>query len=199
MSQVITGYQVSAAFPSTVGGTGTAAKYFPFLPGASIGAVRTTPSATNGIGQLKVPGNSRLDGQIFHIDVSGSIIVDPAIACPAVTVILAAQTNYQVDGHNPLYTTIASTGSQTSNDLLATGEPFQIQIDASFDSRTGVLQGRQNVVFSNVIVADNIVLTNQINGLNPNADVPFGLVVSVTFGTSGAANTGYLNQFQLSA
>lgn len=199
MSSVITGYPVSVAYPSTVGGTGTAAKYFPYIPGASIGAVRTTPSATNGIGQLKIPGNSRLDGQAFSVDVVGSIIVDPAIACPAVTVILAAQTNYQIDGHNPLYTTIASTGSQTTNDALGSGEPFLIHIDASFDSRTGVLHGRQNVVFSNVIVADNIVLTNQINGLSPAADVPFGLVVSVTFGTSGANNAAYLNQFQLSA
>jgi hypothetical protein len=146
-----------------------------------------------------MPGNSRLDGTPFRVDVAGSILVDTAIACPSIIVRLYAQTNYQIDGHNPLYTTIASTGTETTNDALGSGEPFLIQVDAVCDSRTGVLQGRQNVVFSNVIVADNIVLSNQINSINMAADVPFSLVVGVTFGTTGANNTAYLNRFTVSA
>lgn len=198
MSQVITNYAVSAAYPSTVGGTGTASKYFPAVPGPSIGVARTTPSASNSRGQLNVPGNSRLDGQNFSVDIAGSIFVDPSIACPTTVITLYAQTNFQNDGHNPLYTSIAASGNLTSSQANS-AEPFMFHVDLTADSRTGVLQGRQSVVFSNVIVADNIVITNQINGINMAADVPFGLVLGIAFSVSGAANAAYLTQFAVSA
>jgi hypothetical protein len=197
---IVAGYPVSAFAPSVVGGTGTSAKYFPYVPGASIGAVRTTPSANSGVGMLKVLGNGRLDGVRMHVDAVGSIVVDSSIACPAVTIELVANDNPQTDGHNPHWVVIGTSGSLTTHDALGAGEPFAISEDLYMDSRTKELQGLYTFLFSNNLESSTpAVISNQINNIDPNADVPFGLALRVTFSVSGAANAAYLTQFNLQA
>lgn len=196
--QVITGYQVNGSVPATVGGTGTAVKYFPFVPGPSIGVNRTTPSSSSSNGQLKVPGNNRLNGQKFQIDVSGYITTGSGIACPNVTVALYAQTNIQTDGHNPVYTAIATTGAVAAGALV--NEPFNIKLEAEGDSVSGMVQGVQTDLYAGILRNSSPkAIENLLANINFNADVPFGLVVGVTFSVSSADNLGVLTQFTLAS
>ena len=196
MSSVIAGYQCNGLNPITVGGTGTAVKYFPFVPNASIGVPNLTPSATNPKGQLNVPGNSRLNGQSFDIDVVGSIYTDPSLACPTITAALYAQTGTT---NNPVYTAIATTGGVTTTGLAYIDEPFRIKASLSCDTNSGILQGTQLALYYNVVKSATIALASTLTGINMGADVPFGLVVGVTFSISGANNLASLYQFSLSA
>lgn len=196
--QVVTGYLINGSSVVTVGGTGTAIKYFPSVPGPSIGVNRTTPSATSSLGQLKALGNNRLNGQKFRVDVSGYVTTGAGIACPNVTVALYAQTNTQTDGHNPTYTAIATTGAIAAGSLV--NEPFNIKFEGEGDSVSGMLQGLQTVLYAGVLRNSTPkAAENLLNNINFNADVPFGLVVGVTFSVSAADNSASLTQFGLSS
>ncbi len=196
--QVITGYLVNGANPVTIGGLGTGIKYFPSVPGPSIGVTRTTPSATSSIGQLKLPGQNRLNGQLFRVDAVGYVVTDGAIACPQVTIALYAQTNQQIDGHNPTYTSIAQFTAAAQGNVLA--EPFRVTAHLSGDSVSGILQGSQEAIYNGVFDDTSpTALENNLSGINFNANVPFGLVVGVTFSVTGANNSANLTQFTVSA
>lgn len=196
--QIITAYLVNGANPVVVGGTGTAIKYFPSVPGPSIGVNRTTPSSTSSLGQLKAPGQNRLNGQKFTVDVVGYVTADSAIACPNVTIALYAQTNQQTDGHNPTYTAIATTGAIAAGSLSS--EPFSISFEGNGDSVSGMLQGLQTDIYAGVLRNTSPkAAENLLSNINFGANVPFGLVVGVTFSVSGANNSASLTQFSLSA
>lgn len=195
------GFQVNGISAVTVGGTGTARKFFPFVPGPSIGTSNTTPSSTSRRGQVNFPGNSRLNGQLFRVDICGSVYVDPAIACPTVTVELLAQTqNSPSNLGNPVYTILASTGAVTTTGLALIDEPFRITYEGNGSTESGVVQGQQYAQYNNVNVNSTPKAgTNALSGIDFSADVPFGLVVAVTFSISGSANLATLTQFSLSA
>jgi hypothetical protein len=198
MSSVIAGFQASGFQGITVGGTGTAVKYFPYVPGPSIGVARTTPSAASSIGQLKVPGNNRLNGQAFVVDVVGVVQTGSGIACPNVTFALFAQTNVQVDGHNPVYTAIATTGAIAAGSQFA--EAVRLKADLSGDTLSGMVQGSQTAYYDGTLRNSTPkAVENLLSGINFNADVPFGLVVGVTFSVSSADNSATIYQFTLSA
>jgi hypothetical protein len=194
MGQVNTGYTIQGAFPSTVGGTGTTRKYFPNVPGPSIGVSNLTPSSTNAKGQLNVLGSNKLNGQVFTIDVVGAVSIDPTISCPAITIDLQANTGTLA---SPTYTTIATTGAVTAGNF--DGEPFRISANFSGDSISGQLQGTYSALFNGSLVNSTPKASTTLSGLNFVTEPVFGLVVGVTFSVSGTNNLAYLYQFTLSS
>ena len=199
---IIASYQANGLVPATVGGTGTAVKYFPRPLGPSIGVAPLTPSSTSAVGALLVPGANAVNGQKMTINARGSIFTDPSIACPTVTVTLYAVTNYNSLGflpNNPVYTSIATTGALTTSSLNFNDEPFAIEAIISADTASGVLQGVQTVLYNGVLVQTTAALAHVITGINMGQPVPFGLVVGVTFSISGAANLGTLTEFDIDA
>jgi len=195
---VIAGFQANGSQGITVGGTGTAVKYFPYVPGPSIGVARTTPSSASSIGQLKVPGNNRLNGQQFEVNVVGAVTTGSGIACPNVTFALYAQTNIQVDGHNPLYTLIATTGAVAAGSQFV--EQVSLKAELNGSSASGMVQGIQTALYDGVLRGSSPkAIENLLSNINFAADVPFGLVVGVTFSVSSADNSATIYQFSLSA
>ncbi len=192
MAQVNTNYAVNGASPSTVGGTGVGIKYFPNVPGPSIGVANTTPSSSSAKGQLNVPGNNTLNGQRFTINVTGNISIDPTISCPAVTIALYANTGTVL---SPSYTAIATTGAVTAGNF--DNEDFGLQAVLFGTTASGVVQGTQSAMF-NASLANSTpkALQANLSGINFGAQIPFGLVVGVTFSVSGN-NTANLYEFSL--
>lgn len=195
MSQVIANYLVNGLNPSTIGGTGTAVKYFP-QPSGQIGVAGTTPAANNSTGCLTIPGNSRLNGQLFTVSAIGSVYTDPSIACPTVTIELKVVTG-NVGGPGPSYTTIATTGAVGTSSLAYQDEPFRINASLSVDKDSGVLQGVYTALYNDVLKSSTPAITTAVLGLDPSLDKPFGFVIGVTFNTSGAANLAKLYQFNI--
>lgn len=191
---VIADFQVSGLFPSTVGGLGTTAKYFPRALGASIGVQSVAPSSSSAAGQLSVPGNNELNGQWFDVLVALSYGSDSGDPSGTVKVELVANTGTVT---TPSYTVIASTDA-----YVPLREPGQIALKAQLvaDSKSGLLCGSYLALTNGVV--DNSTpkaLDAILSGINMGAGVPFGLAVRVTFGTTDATNTASLYQFQVAA
>lgn len=195
MGQVNTGYTIQGAFPTTVGGSGLSIKYFPNIPGPSIGVSNTTPSASSAAGQLNVPGANKLNGQVFRIDAVGGVSIAPGISCPTVTIDLRANTGTIA---SPSYTTIASTGAVTAGNF--DNESWRISTEVSGDTASGILQGTFVALFNGSLVNSTPkALVANLSGLNYATDPVFGLVVGVTFSVTGAANSASMYQFSLSS
>lgn len=194
MSQPGTNYAINGSSPTTVGGTGTTVKYFPNVPGPSIGVSNTTPSSTSSAGQLNVLGSNTLNGQRFTINLTGNVSIDPAISCPTVEIALYANT--AAIGASPSYTKIATTGAVTAGNF--DNEDFALSVTLFGTTASGVVQGSQQCFFNAALVNSTPkALTANLSGINFGAATPFGLVVGVTFSVSGAQNVGRLYQFVL--
>ena len=196
MAVTIANYSINGANPSTVGGTGTAAKYFPNLPGPSIGASNLTPSATNAAGQLLVPGSNRLNGQKFNVLASGNFVVGTGGGSSTVTLTLSANTGTVA---SPTYTTIAASTAYASEALDGVYYPFLIDVTVQGDTLSGIIQGTQTIYIDNSINRAATALNSTLSGLNFATEPPFGLVLSVTFGTSVAGNSANLYRFSIEA
>jgi hypothetical protein len=194
MGQVNTGYTITGAFGTTVGGSGITRKYFPNVPGPSIGVSNTTPSSSSAQGQLNVPGANKLNGQWFDINIAGAVSVAPGISCPTVTIDLQANTGTIA---SPTYTTIATTGAVTAGNF--DNESFAMKVSLVGDSLSGILTGSYLAMFNGVIVNSTQKVITNLSGLNFAVDPVFGLVVGVTFSVTGAANSATLYQFSLSS
>jgi len=181
--------------PSTVGGTGTAVKYFPRLLGSSIGVESVAPSATSANGQLVVNGFSELNAQWFRVQIGGEIV--SVVSDSSVTAEIALYANTAALGAAPVYTKIATTGALTAP-LANTAFAFGLDVDLLGDTASGVVRGFQRGIFG----ANNLAsasLTNNLSGINMGSQAPFGLVVGVIFGSSDTGNSASLRQFQISA
>jgi hypothetical protein len=215
---VLADFQVSGLFPSVVGGTGTAQKFFPRLLGSTIGAVPLTPSLTSSVGQLVLPGMSVLNGQIFKVKATGDVLAFTGGGTYTVTV----SANSALPGATPVYVALASTGAITlasatktvwGLDITMFGSTNSGQLAGFYDSVTTVAAGTQAAKARSATGLDSI-LTNatvNFNGLIPTGlstasggpgsqsgtAYPFGLVVGVTFSVSLAQNTASLYQFQV--
>jgi len=204
---VIAGYLINSANPVTVGGTGTAAKYFPSTPvqpawlsGAP--GVNTSsdshqfgnqPSSTSAAGQLVFPGDGKLDGVRSQILVTGTFGSDTGDPSGTVNIEVVANTGTVA---SPSYTVLASTSATVPT--LAAAEDFGIYLNVFGSSKSGVLNGTYSAMINNVLVNSTPkALNNTLTGLNFAASQPFGLLVRVTFGTSDATNTASLTQFQV--
>jgi hypothetical protein len=188
-------WQVNGANPVTVGGLGTTAKYFPQPSGNFTSGPATTPSSTNAGGQLAVHGDNQLNGQRFLLVAAGNVTA----AAGTVTIEMVANTGTVA---TPTYTVIASTGAVTP---AASPASWSLEAYVNGDTTVGKLTGYQISSISNVVVSD-AALTNALSGLdfsggsgtlNKIGALVFGVVMRVTFGTTGAANSANMYQFQL--
>jgi hypothetical protein len=194
MSTVLNNYQISGAFPSTVGGVGSTAKYFP-APSGQIGVTGSTPSATSAAGQLLVPGNNRLNAQIFEVYAAGNFEVGSGGACPSVTIDIQANTGTVA---SPSYHTLATSGAITTQNLDGVFYPWYFKLELEGDSASGLLQGRYVGAVNDVLIASTII-GSTLSGLNFATEPVFGLVARVTFSVSEAGNSANMYQFLISA
>lgn len=198
---VISDFQVSGGNPSTVGGTGTAVKYFPRTLGPSIGVAPSTPSSTSPVGMLPVPGDNRLNGQFFRIQTAGNIIAGAAAGSETASVQLYAVTGTLAA---PTYTSIATTGTITPP-VDGVERSWAITATLYGDTLSGLVGGSY-VGFNNGVAGSATSTTAVLSGINFGEGntgfghgIPFGLVVGVTFSVSNSANSAKMYQLQLSA
>ena len=193
MADVIAQLLVGGATPVTVGGTGTSAKYFPAVPGASIGV------ASANVGYVFVPGNSAVNGQTLYVDVCGSYTLDPTDASsPTVLIELVGTKN--PTAASPTYTVLATTGSVSSSGIGVASDNFNIGLRMFGDSVSGLVSGVYTAVMNNALKSSPpTIITNPLTGVNFAANEPFALAVRITFSVTGAANSASLYQFDLSA
>lgn len=152
---VVSSYEVSAAFPSTVGGTGTAIKYFFSNPPQSLWNVGQpgvnspaqssqlgqVPSSTSALGQLPFPmglssmvGAGKLVGTRLRMYMSGS-----ASSATTPTIQPVIQLNSGTVS-SPSYSSIALPAASAA---LTANKPvyFSISVDAAFDYNAGNFNG----------------------------------------------------------
>lgn len=213
MAQPVTNLLINGLNPSSVGGTGTTIKYFPFQPGVSIGVASS--KAPSGAGVLFAPGNGEANGQRMSIRASGNLTISGDTSSPNITLGLYPVTYVGTVG------TIGATAilSQT---LTASGttEPFAVlpwALSADIVADGLVAQPFQaGGPFGNggsgiaMLVAGfsqiDVTASGQVSGIviaglsnvNMNAAIPFGLCVGITFSQSSAANAANMYQFDLS-
>jgi hypothetical protein len=200
---VIADFQVNGLNPSSVGGVGTTAKYFPRVLGSSIGVASVAPSATSAAGQLTVPAFGELQGQIFKIKAAGDVL--PFTGGGTYTIDIQANTGSL---SSPSYTTLATTGAVTL--ASATAVNWFLEASMSGTNNAGATPGKLDGYFSGSTNGVNIALTqisNPLSGLNfvtgqsssGSQGGVIGLVARVTFNTSLAQNFARLYQFQVIA
>ena len=203
---VVANWQINGANPSTVGGTGIAAKYWTYPSGNFTSGVSVSPSASSAVGQLPVRGDNQFNGQRFTIAAAGDFEVGNGGACPSVTIDIQANTGTTIA---PIYTTIATSGAitaQTNTNLLY---PWFVGITLVGTTGAGTLSGTQTWSVDNTVSVNNGPLTNVLAGLNfnPTQQVPavngqpyspvFGLVARITFSVSEPGNKANLYMFQV--
>ena len=205
MAQPFNNWQVSGQYPSTVGGTGTAAKYFP-VPSGLIGISGTAPSATSAVGQLAVEGRHILNGQTFEIRAGGNFEVGSGGACPGVTIDVVANTGTVLV---PVYTVLGTTGAITAQNLTGTFYDWFFKFNVQGSNGSGTLQGTYlAVVDGSIVNSTTKVLDHTLSGLiwgptvpsapNQNQTDPvFGLLVRATFSVSEPGNSANLYEFGL--
>ena len=194
---VINDFLVNGAGAATVGGTGTAVKYFPrsLGTGGPSGGQSVAPSATSSAGQLVVNGNNELNAQWFDVLVGAE--VTSGAADSSVTAEVALYANTAAIAAAPSYTKLATTGAFT---VPLSGEVYEVGLRVQLfgSTKSGIVRGIQSGVYG----ASNLAagaLTNNLSGINFASQAPFGLVVGVTFGSSDASNAASLYQFQIAA
>lgn len=207
---VIANYEVSAAFPSTVGGTGTAIKYFSSNPPASlwnvgaagVNAPATTnnfgavPTATNSLGQMLIPSSGKVNGNRFEIYASGYV----SAAAGLVTYTLQSNTNVNASGASPAYVILGPAGAAPTNTPGTVNNlPWHLHVVLEGDSASGIVQGTAESLLNNVLAGPAVITA--LTGVNFSGSAagfaPFGLVIGVTFATSAAANSASLTEFKV--
>jgi hypothetical protein len=197
---VVNEYGINGLNPSTVGGTGITAKYFPMPSGNFTSGPAVTPSSTNATGQLAVHGDSTLNGQQFSIVAAGNFEVGPGGACPTVTIEMVANTGTLL---SPTYTVIASTGGFTAETNVGLFYPWQLEAIVNGDTQSGILSGYQVGVVDNVMAPAVGALSNIISGLDFSGTTSkvigtvFGVVMRITYSVSEPGNKANLMQFQI--
>ena len=194
-------------FPSTVGGTGSAKKYFPRNVPSSAGAQwvvsPATPSTANATGALWLFGENRLNGQLLDVYATGDFTPASTATSETVTVTLEAVTGSLTA---PTYTVLASTGAFAPGvDGIAYN--FSIWAEIFGDTNSGIVGGTQFSQINNTVSNASVTaLTNSLTGINFNVgnpllpqSAPFGLVIGIQFGASNAANKANLYQFSIAA
>lgn len=203
MADFATQLLINGANPVTVGGTGTAVKYFPAAPGASIGA------ASNSYGFIFVPGASRANGQIVEVRASGNFICPPADATsPAVTIGLYASFNLLPGRVNPsslvnsasLSPALAISTLASYQEPAATpgvvAVPWKLKASLNADNDSELLQGDYSIQVDNGSLQTGAITS--VAGVLMSQDIPFGLLIGVTFSQTGAGNLAKMFEFGMS-
>lgn len=207
---VIQDFGVNGGFPSTVGGTGTAVKYFGRNAAFNAGATWTspaTPSSTNASGLMVVPGDLKLNGQELNIVASGAF--KPGLGVTSSETVNVGV--YAVTGSitSPTYTLLADINS-FSPGVDGIWYNFSIDILLQGNNDSGIVGGAYTSYVNNTVQRNNVALQNSLTGISfgqngvvngvPGAlGGPFGLVVGVTFSQTASDNAAKLYAFSISA
>lgn len=215
--QVVQDFGVNGQFPSTVGGTGTAIKYFGRNAAFAAGATWTspaTPSSSNANGALIVPADNKLNGQVLDVIASGAFLPSAAItSSETVKVELYAVTGTFA---SPTYTLLADISGGFAPGVDGIWYNFYFDVELQGNNRSGIVGGFYSSIVNNGSSGNpqrnNVALQNSLTGIvfgtqtpaTPNQvpgalGGPFGLVVGVTFGQSDAGNKAELYEFSVSA
>jgi hypothetical protein len=221
MSVVINDFSLNGITVSKVGGTGVLPKYFPRPLGPSIGVAPSTPSATNATGMLVVPGINMCNGQYLDVLAVGDFGNDTGDPSGSVTLRVQAVTPNAVTGSytvNPVYTTLASSTAFVQTVGAVNSWAFKVSLFGSTNS--GVVGGSYVAYINGALNNSTLKSTdNVLSGINFNSTpapasllaaaggpgtqggnaTPFGLVVSVQFGTSDPTNTASMYEFSISS
>lgn len=207
MAQPVTNLLCNGGNPVIVGGTGTAIKYFPMVPGASIGVA----SVKNGF--LFVPGNGEANAQRISIRAGGNFTIgnNAPSASPAVTIALypVTFTNGNPADSNPSALGLTSTASIKATAIisqtfaaasdLAGFYPWALTVDLQGDTLSGLVQASGgNIAIDGVSGTFTAGLASGLTSINFSSAAPFGLVVGVTFSVSDANALANMYQFDLS-
>jgi hypothetical protein len=194
---VLNDFQVNGLNPSVVSASSSSVQYFPRLLGSSIGVQSVAPSATSSVGQLAVPGSSRLNAQVFSVIAAGTIVSGSGAPSETVEIAMYAQT--AAVGAAPSYTKIATTGAVNLNPTTdGVVNNFYLDVQMLGDSASGIVGGSYKAVYSGAQKnTPPTVLTANLSAINFATEPPFGLVVGVTFGSANSGNIAKLYQFQL--
>jgi hypothetical protein len=189
--ETIANLLINGASPVTVGGTGTTAKFFPAVPGASIGVASTA------VGYVYIPGNNAVNGQAMTVNVVGSYTLDATDASsPTVTVELVATTN--PTAASPTYTVICTTGAVSTTGIGVASDSFKISASIFGDNVSGLVSGNYTAIMNGALKnTPPTILTNNLTSIVFSNAVPFALAVRVTFSVTGAKNSSSLYQFSL--
>jgi hypothetical protein len=189
MSQTINNLQINGSNPVTVGGTGVGIKYFPFVPGASIGVASTK----NGI--LAIPGSNRANGQKLKVVATGDASLDETSGSPTLTIALYSAT--YAAGAWTIGSALATSGT-ISPALTNTPLPWSFVVDLFGTTASGIVNGSFRSIVDNTLNSSSVVgLTNNLSGINFASEPPFGVVMGVTFSVSEAKNTANMYQFEI--
>lgn len=192
---VLNDFQVNGLNPSVVSAASSSVQYFPRLLGTSIGVQSVAPSATSAVGQLAVPGSSRLNGQKFTVIAAGTVVSGSGAPSETFTVRLYANTGTLT---SPSYTILAASSTNALNPTVdGVVNNWYLQVDLLGDSASGIVGGAQSGNYSGAISPASGVLTNNLSGINFASEPPFGLVVGVQFNSANSGNIAKLYQFQL--
>lgn len=206
MSVVIADFGVNGRFPVTVGGTGTPVKYFGRNAATAAGATwvsaPTTPSSSNAKGCLLVPGDNKLNSQLFNVKAAGTFTQGATESSSEVTVSLYAVTGSYA---SPTYTTLASTASYANAaDSVAYG--WAINATLIGDTASGLVGGSYAAYVAGALsnstpknIANVLTSINFATGNSGLDFAPFGLVVGVTFGQSFSDNAASMYEFTIEA
>jgi hypothetical protein len=203
---VIAGYQINGASPVTVGGTGTAIKYFANNPGAagflsgnpavsgivSSNNLPNTPSASSNAGGLQVPGFATLNGQVFSARAGGNVFLGQSGA--GVTAKVGMYLSTQLPSQIPTYQTLIEL--TVTNPAATTYLPWFLEMEMQGDTLSGNLQLIKSGALAGVVTTQTQVAA--LTGINFSTDPAFTLVVGVTFNTSDPGNKATLYQFEVS-
>ncbi|HZS43347.1 MAG TPA: hypothetical protein VFA52_03990 [Candidatus Paceibacterota bacterium] len=207
---VIKSYLINGGNPVTVGGVGTAIKYFANVPGAAnwnsgvsgvnagVSGAQTqgqTPSSTSNAGGLQVPGNNELNGQLFRVTASGNILFGAGEA--STTGKVGLYLSNVAAGVAPNYQTILE---ETITNQAQDGVfyPWTIDVYMQGDTSSGLLQFYKNAWSMINGTATSAAAGTPISGISFATDPAFVLVVGVTFGASNSGNSANMYQFQVS-
>ncbi|HXQ35110.1 MAG TPA: hypothetical protein VN843_13935 [Anaerolineales bacterium] len=209
---LIQDFGVNGQFPSSVGGTGTAIKYFGRNAAFAAGATWTnpaTPSSTNANGALIVPADNKLNGQLIEVVASGAFLPSSAItSSETVKVELYAVTGSFA---SPTYTLLADINGGFAPGVDGIWYNFAFDVCLQGNNDSGIVGGFYTSVVNNTVERNNVALQNSLTGIvfgssssasnqTPGAlGGPFGLVVGVTFSQSDAGNKAKLYEFSISA
>jgi hypothetical protein len=191
---VIADFQVRSASPSVIpSSTSTAVQYFTRTLSGRIGFQSTAPSATSAAGQLLVPGNNALNGQMFDVRANGDFGSDSGDPSGTVTIQLFANIGSVA---SPNYISLATTGVITPG--YASAESWSIVASLQGTTNSGIVGGTYTAIVDGAVVgtADQNI-SSTLNNINFSNLIPFGFVVGVQFGTGDLTNKASLYQFQI--
>lgn len=206
--QTFTNLLVNGIQSVTAGGSGITRKFFPGLAKNF-----TSGSGAPTVGTINPFNTLAHNNQLLHVIAAGNVTVDSTIACPTVKLeLMANATVANPTSASSGWTAICAPSAHTPGSDAQSGEagstqPWFMEAYLQADNVSGYLHGSYRLVIDNTnYPASNgwAVLDANLTGINMNTGIsqgqpPFYLAMAITFGTTGAANSGSMFQFALEA